>query len=109
MVAESLTTIVQRLRVNVGHAYEKGSAVLSVTRLDGSPIVLNADLIESIEAVPDTMIALTTHRKITVRESVPQVVELVIAYQRTIRGPLAHRTGLAQGRGVLDACPDGEN
>ena len=30
--------------------------MLTVTRLDGSPIVVNADLIESIEAIPDTMI-----------------------------------------------------
>ncbi len=82
--------------------------MLTVTRLDGSPIVVNADLIESIEAIPDTMITLTTHKKLTVRESVAQVVERVIAYQRTVRGPGADRSGQAQERGVRDARSEGE-
>lgn len=61
--------------------------MVTVTRLDGSVIVLNADLIESIETVPDTVITLVSHRKVVVREPAALVVERVLAYQRAVRGP----------------------
>lgn len=44
--------------------------------------MVNADLIEMIEATPDTMVTLTTGKKILVRESVEEVIERVIAYKR---------------------------
>lgn len=59
--------------------------MIKVTRFDGEPIVLNADLIEHIEATPDTVISLTTGRKVLVKETVAQVVGRVIAYERSIR------------------------
>lgn len=59
--------------------------MVTVTRLDGSAIVLNADLIESLESVPDTVVTLTTHKKVVVREPVPVIIERVIAYQRSVR------------------------
>jgi flagellar protein FlbD len=63
--------------------------VIRLTRLDGSEFYLNADLIEAIEATPDTMLSLTTHKKLIVRESPEEVVERVIAYkQRILRGPI---------------------
>ncbi len=76
--------------------------MVTVTRLDGTELVLNAELIESIEAVPDTVIALTTHKKVVVREPIEVVVERVIAYQRAVRSPIWHEDlaripGLGQG------------
>jgi flagellar protein FlbD len=65
--------------------------MLTVTQLDGTAIVLNAELIESIEAVPDTIITLTTHKKFVVVEPVSEVVERVIRYQRKVRTPLEER------------------
>lgn len=58
--------------------------MIRVTRINGDAIVLNSDLIETIEATPDTVISLTTGRKILVRESVPQIVRLITIYQRAI-------------------------
>jgi flagellar protein FlbD len=43
--------------------------MIRLTRLDGQELVVNAELIEYIHAGPDTLIALTTDRKIMVRES----------------------------------------
>ncbi|HHV54079.1 MAG TPA: flagellar FlbD family protein [Firmicutes bacterium] len=58
--------------------------MIQATRLDGSEIVINADLIETVEAVPDTVITLTTGRKLVVRESVDELVGRVVAYRRRV-------------------------
>lgn len=49
-------------------------------------MVVNADLIETVEAVPDTVITLTTGRKLVVREPVTEVVARVVAYKQRIQG-----------------------
>lgn len=71
--------------------------MVTVTRLDGSVVVLNAELIESIEAVPDTVITLVNQRKVVVREPAEVVVERVLAYQRAVRGP--ERVTIGAGTG----------
>jgi flagellar protein FlbD len=58
--------------------------MIRLTRLNHASLVLNSDLIEHIEATPDTVISLTTGQKIMVRESAGEVVERVIAFRRTI-------------------------
>lgn len=65
--------------------------MVSLTRLDGVAIVLNAELIESIEAVPDTIITLTNQKKVTVIEPVREVVERVMRYQRVKHMPISER------------------
>jgi flagellar protein FlbD len=59
--------------------------MIHVTRFHGEPIVINADLIELIEATPDTVITLITGRKIMVKEPVEEVVDRVIAYEQNVR------------------------
>jgi len=54
--------------------------VITLTHLKGEKIVLNAELIESLEATPDTVITLTTGKKIVVRESVAEVAKRVENY-----------------------------
>jgi flagellar protein FlbD len=56
-----------------------------VTRLNDEPAVVNAELIEMIEAKPDTIVTMTTGRKIIVTESVEEVVQKVIEYRQVIR------------------------
>lgn len=58
--------------------------MIAVTRLDGTALVLNADLIEAIEAVPETVVTLRSQKKVFVRESVAELVDRVIAYQRAV-------------------------
>ncbi|TGK82064.1 flagellar protein [Leptospira noumeaensis] len=53
-------------------------------RLKGAEFVLNADLIETIDANPDTIITLVNEKKFIVQEPVAEVVEKVIAYQTRI-------------------------
>jgi len=48
--------------------------------------VVNAELIELIESTPDTILTLTTGKKIMVKESVEEVVEKVKVYMRETKG-----------------------
>jgi flagellar protein FlbD len=58
--------------------------MIAVTRLDGTPMILNADLIEWIERTPDTVIGLVSGERTLVRESPQQIVERVIEFKRAI-------------------------
>lgn len=58
--------------------------MISLTRLNGKPIVINALLIEIVEETPDTMITLTTGRKITVLEPSAEIIRLVQNYMKDI-------------------------
>ena len=42
--------------------------MIELTRLNGTPIVLNSDLIKTAEASPDTMLTLINGEKLIVRE-----------------------------------------
>lgn len=56
--------------------------MIKVTRLNASGLVINADLIEFVESTPDTMISLTTGKKIMVKESIDEVVDRVAEFKR---------------------------
>ncbi|MGO4881697.1 MAG: flagellar FlbD family protein [Bryobacteraceae bacterium] len=58
--------------------------MIQLTRLNHLPLVLNADLIESIEVTPDTVIALTTGQKLVVLETADEVVRRVVEFRRAI-------------------------
>ena len=63
--------------------------MIYVTRLDGSQLVVNADLIETVEHTADTVITLLDGKKLVVLTLVDEVVERVIGYRQLIaRGPL---------------------
>ena len=63
--------------------------MIPLVRLDGSDVVVNADLIATVEKTPDTMLTLTTGHHILVKESVEQVVAHVVEYRRKIAaGPI---------------------
>ena len=58
--------------------------MIKVTRLNGEPIYLNSNLIEFIEATPDTMITLTTGKKIIIKENIDYVIERIVEYNAKI-------------------------
>jgi flagellar protein FlbD len=55
-------------------------------RLNGSELVINANVIETVEGNPDTVIMLTNERRYVVKEPVKEVIEKVIAFHRNIAG-----------------------
>lgn len=58
--------------------------VIAVTRFDGSEFIVNSDLIETVEATPDTVITFAHDKKVVVRETPDQIVDRMIAYRRRI-------------------------
>ena len=58
--------------------------MIDVTRLDGKSITVNCDLIETVEETPDTIITLTTGKKIIVKESRQDIKNLVKSYRKDI-------------------------
>lgn len=59
--------------------------MITVTRLNGKQFVINAELIRTVEANPDTTIQLINGDHFIVRETMAQVVELAIDYGRSLR------------------------
>lgn len=53
-------------------------------RINGKEFVLNSDLIEFVEATPDTVVTLTNGKKIVVKETVEEIIDKVINYKREI-------------------------
>lgn len=62
--------------------------MVTLTRLDGHPIIVNADEIETIESPHDTTLGLRSGKKIIVRETPEQIVERVIDYRRRCNVPI---------------------
>jgi flagellar protein FlbD len=58
--------------------------MIKLTRLSREPLVLNSDLIEYMEATPDTVITLTTGQKLRVSETADEVIARVIEFRRAV-------------------------
>ncbi len=65
--------------------------MVKLSRINGAEVTVNAELIETVEATPDTIVALTTGKRLMVVETIDQVVEKVMAYRRSIATPLRER------------------
>ena len=58
--------------------------MIDVTRMNGSLLTVNNHLIEMVEETPDTVITLTTGKKIIVKESRQEVKNLGKSYRKDI-------------------------
>ena len=58
--------------------------MIEVTKLNGKKLIVNAELIETIEETPDTVISFVTGKKIIVKESRQEVKNLVILYKQAL-------------------------
>ncbi len=68
--------------------------MIEVTKLGGERIMVNADHIECVEAQPDTALVLTNGKRFVIRDSVAEVVQKVVAYQRLVRSGPAPRVSI---------------
>lgn len=62
--------------------------MIRVTRINGDPVVVNAEFIEFIEPTPDTVMSLTTGKKMMVRETVDEVIERIVEYRQRVGASL---------------------
>lgn len=58
--------------------------MIEVSKLSGETCIVNADSIDLIETVPDTMLVLASGKKILVLDRPSDVVDKIIAYKRKI-------------------------
>jgi flagellar protein FlbD len=74
-----------------------GRLVIELHRLHGNgTIVVNADLIETLEACPDTVVTLVTKRRFVVEDPLDEIIAKIIAY----RARIAAATGAAEDHAV---------
>ena len=64
----------------------RGKLVIQLTRLNDRPLVVNSDLIKLIENANDhdTVLTLISGEKIVVREHVPEVIERIVQFRRSV-------------------------
>ncbi|CCX88805.1 putative flagellar protein FlbD [Clostridium sp. CAG:590] len=58
--------------------------MIELTKLNDIKFMVNADIIEMVEETPDTVVTLTTGKKMIVKESRQEIRDLVIAYRRSV-------------------------
>lgn len=63
---------------------EGDGIMIEVTKINGVKVLVNPDLIELVEETPDTVLTLTTGKKIIVKESRQEIKNLVILYRKDI-------------------------
>jgi len=64
-------------------------AMIQVTRLNGTSLYVNAEMIQYVEATPDTVITLMDGKKLVVTESPHEIADAVIQYRRQLCQPWA--------------------
>jgi len=78
--------------------------MIRVTRINDTELVVNADLIEFVESIPDTIISLTTGKKIMVKESPDEIIRLVAGFKRLTAARYERPGGGDIPEGVDDGC-----
>jgi flagellar protein FlbD len=58
--------------------------MISLTRLNRTPLYVNPDLIQHMEATPDTVITLTSGNNFMVRETPEEIINRIVSYRRRI-------------------------
>lgn len=65
--------------------------MIPLTRLNGTPLMVNSDLIKTAEASPDTMLTLITGEKLIVREDCAEVEKRILAYRAGLLAQVTQR------------------
>lgn len=82
--------------------------MINLTRLNGQAFVLNCDLIERVDATPDTVLTLVDGTKYVVTESLEEVVDRVRAFRSSVIAAADDITAAAPPAPVLHVVPDTE-
>ena len=66
--------------------------MIQLTRLNSHPLVVNADLIKTIEYAPDTVLTLVNGDKIVVRETGEEILARIVEFRRRVLSGLQTTT-----------------
>ena len=58
--------------------------MITLTRLNGRSVMLNCDLIESVEENGETVVTLTTGNVVVVREPMAEIERKVVAFKQNV-------------------------
>lgn len=58
--------------------------MIQITKLSKEKAFVSGDLIEMVESTPDTVLFLQGGKRLTVRESVEEVIEKILRYKQLI-------------------------
>ena len=64
--------------------------MIKLHKLNGAEIVVNAELIESVESTPDTVLNLATGNRFLVKDTVQEVVDKTIEYKKKVYADRKH-------------------
>ncbi|MDE6724694.1 MAG: flagellar FlbD family protein [Ruminiclostridium sp.] len=67
--------------------------MIFLTKLGGKRFILNEDNIEAVTQNPDTIVVLNNGHSYIVQESMDEIMESVIAFNRNSRRSLSRRNG----------------
>ncbi len=65
--------------------------MIRVTRLDGTPMLVNVDQITWVEFTPDTVISLANGEKLLVRDGAEEIVARTHEFKRAMQTPVRER------------------
>jgi flagellar protein FlbD len=58
--------------------------MIDLQLINGTHITMNADLIEFMEATPDTVISLSSGKKMIVKEPISEIIDKIVEFRRRI-------------------------
>ncbi len=61
--------------------------MIFITRTNGTKIYINPELIQTVEATPDTVVTLTDNKKIICKETPQEIADRFIEYRRKVMSP----------------------
>lgn len=64
--------------------------MIELTQLNGSTLIVNCDLIETIESIPETKVSLTTGKYVLVAENREQIIDKVVDFRRRVLEGVTH-------------------
>lgn len=78
--------------------------MIKVTRLNDSVLMINVEMIQSLQATPDTVITFTNQDRLMVKEPVEEISQRIVEYQRSVKPVLAEESG--ETREVMAPRPE---
>jgi flagellar protein FlbD len=67
--------------------------MIEVTRMNNTKLTINAELIETVEETPDTLITMTSGHKMIVKESRQEIKNRVVLYKAETLKPVYELLG----------------
>lgn len=59
--------------------------MITLHRLNDSPIMINLDLLETVEITPDTLVTFNSGRKIVVKENIEEITQQVLEFKAKVQ------------------------